>query len=256
MSLKTRIDSQDSAILHLTFDRPDQRNAITEAMAEELRQAVDTYEADPALRVGILSGNGKVFCAGMDLGAFAAGERPGLNGPYGFAHFVKRRRKKPIIAAVNGGAFAGGFEIVLACDMAVVAEDAVFSLPEVKRGIIAAGGGAIRMPARIPPAIAMELLLTGDTISATRLYQLGVVNALTPSGQAVEAAVAMARRITPNAPLALQESRRLVEHVATRGEAEAWAENTASWAIVDGSADALEGALAFKEKRLPKWRGL
>lgn len=255
MQLLSHIDAQDPAILHLTFNRPEQRNAVTEALADAFKAEVDRFEADPALKVAILTGNGKIFCAGMDLGAFAAGERPGLNGPFGFAHFVNRPREKPMIAAINGGAFAGGFEIALACDMIVAAEDALFALPEVKRGIIAAGGGAIRLPARLPLAIANELLLTGDTVPAQRLYDLGLINALTPAGQAVEGARAMAARISPNAPLALRESRRLAHDVASQGEAEAWAANARAWAAVAGSQDAIEGALSFKQKRPPVWVG-
>lgn len=245
----------DPAIARITLNRPDQRNAFNTAMADALRAALDRYEADPDLRVAILCGAGKVFCAGMDLAAFAAGERPGIDGPHGFAHFVRRSRSKPVIAAVNGAAIAGGFEIMLACDMAVAARDARFALPEVKRGIIAAGGGAIRLPARLPAAIAREMLLTGDMFDAPRAHALGLVNALTDPGDAEAGALAIARRIAVNAPLAVAQTRVLADTVIAGDEAGHWAANAAAWAIVQHSADALEGALAFKEKRDPCWAG-
>lgn len=242
-------------IARITLNRPEQRNAFNTDMADQLRAAVDRFEGEEELRVAVLCGAGKVFSAGMDLAAFAAGERPGIDGPHGFAHFVRRPRAKPVIAAVNGAAVAGGFEIVLACDMAVCARDARFGLPEVKRGIIAAGGGAIRLPARLPPAIASELLLTGDLIDAPRAHALGLVNALAEPGRVEDAAIALAKRIAVNAPLAVQQSLALVNGVLERGEDAAWADNRRAWSIVSNSADAAEGALSFKERREPRWTG-
>lgn len=253
MFIRFETDAADPAIAIISLNRPDQRNALNTAMAEELRNAVTRFEADPALRVAVLRGEGRIFCSGMDLAAFAAGERPGLDGPYGFGHFVARERSKPIIAAVNGGAVAGGFEIVLACDLAVAARDARFALPEVKRGIIAAGGGAIRLPGRIPLPIAKELLLTGDPIDAPRAYDLGLLNALTEPGQAEGRALDLARAIAANAPLAVAQSQALADRAAAGGTD--WAANSAAWDRVADSRDALEGARAFKEKRAPVWSG-
>lgn len=245
----------DPAIARITLNRPDQRNAFNTAMADALRDALDRFEADPALRVAVLCGAGKVFCAGMDLAAFAAGERPGIDGPHGFGHFVRRPRSKPVIAAVNGAAIAGGLEIMLACDMAVAATDARFAMPEVKRGIIAAGGGAIRLAAQLPPVVAREILLTGDMFDANRAHALGLLNTLTAPGEAEAAALDLARRIVPNAPLAVAQTRALIDSVAQQGEGVGWAASAAAWAVVQSSADALEGARAFKEKREPRWSG-
>ncbi len=239
----------------IRLNRPELRNAVNMALTTELRAALGRLEADDDLKVAILTGAGKVFCAGMDLGAFAAGERPGLLDPDHFAGFVSARRSKPIIAAVNGAAIAGGFEMMLACDMAIAEAGAVFALPEVKRGIVAAGGGAFRLPRRLPPAIAFEMLLTGDPISAERALALGLVNYVVDAPNLIPRAMALAGRIAENAPLAVRLSLEIARRSAGLGEAEAWAENDAVWARIDGSADALEGARAFKEKRSPVWTG-
>lgn len=237
------------AVALIRLNRPELRNAVNLALTAELRAALARLEADPALRVGVLTGAGRFFCAGMDLGAFAAGERPGLGDADHFAGFVGARRSKPIIAAVNGGAVAGGFEIVLACDMAVAEAGAIFSLPEVKRGIIAAGGGAFRLPRRLPAAIAAEMLLTGDPITAERAAALGLVNAVVPAADLVATALDLAGRVAANAPLAV----RLTRDIANPPDD--WSRSDAAWAQVETSADALEGALAFKEKRPPRWTG-
>lgn len=239
----------------IRLNRPELRNAVNLALTTELRAALARLEADESLQVAVLTGAGRIFCAGMDLGAFAAGERPGLTDPDHFAGFVSARRSKPIIAAVNGGAVAGGFEIVLACDMVVAEEGAVFSLPEVKRGIVAAGGGAFRLPRRLPAAIANEMLLTGDPITAERALALGLVNAVVPGAELISTAMAMAAKIAVNAPLALRLSLEIARISAALGENEAWAQTDAAWARIDVSEDALEGARAFKEKRPPVWTG-
>ncbi|KFI28405.1 enoyl-CoA hydratase [Haematobacter massiliensis] len=243
----------EPGIAVICLNRPEQRNALNTAVAEALRDAVTRFEEDPGLRVAVLRGEGKVFCAGMDLAAFAAGERPGLDGPWGFGHFVARPRTKPIIAAVNGGAYAGGFEIMLACDLAVAARDARFAVPEVKRGIIAAGGGAIRLPSLLPLPLAKEMLLTGEPITAERAAEFGLVNALAEPGGAEGPALELARIIAANAPLAVAQSLALADGAAGRGLD--WAANTAAWKVVERSRDALEGARAFKEKRDPAWAG-
>lgn len=239
----------------IRLNRPDQRNAVDMALMAELTSAMDRFEADAALTVGVLTGAGKIFCAGMDLAAFAAGERPGIADPAHFAGFVSVKRSKPIIAAVNGGAIAGGFEIALACDMVVAEQGAIFSLPEVKRGIMAAGGGAFRLPRRLPSAIANEMLLTGDPITAERALSFGLVNQVVAGSELIDAALKLAARIAVNAPLALRLTLEIARNSAALGEAEAWAANDAAWAEIDGSEDALEGARAFKEKRPAVWKG-
>lgn len=247
--------SAEGPVAIIRLNRPDQRNAVNMALMADLKLAMARFESSPDLHVAVLTGAGRVFCAGMDLGAFAAGERPGLGDPEGFAGFVQARPGKPVIAAVNGGAHAGGFELMLACDLAIVEESALFSLPEVKRGLVAAGGGAYRLPQRIPPALAMEMLLTGDPISAERAAALGLVNAIVPGAQLLPAAMALAHRIAANAPMALRETLALARQAASQGEEVLCAANAEIWARVDGSADALEGARAFKEKRAPEWTG-
>lgn len=245
----------DGPVALIRFNRPDQRNAITTAMKLEITAALQRLEDDDALRVAVLTGAGKVFCAGMDLGAFAAGERPGVTEPERFAGFVAAMRSKPVIAAVNGAALAGGFEIMLACDMAIAEEGAIFGLPEVKRGLVAAGGGAIRLPRRIPFAIANEMILTGDVIDAGRALTLGLLNAVVAPEQLVPAALELAHRVAAQAPLAVSASTQLTRAATVGDEAALWALNDRLWATIDGSADSLEGSLAFKEKRAPVWSG-
>lgn len=240
----------------LTFNRPDQRNSFDEAMTAAFCAALARFEADPALRVAVLTGAGRFFCSGMDLGAFAAGERPGLNTPKGFGGFVNLPRRKPVIAAVNGGAVAGGFEIMLACDLALAAHGAVFGLPEVKRGLVAAGGGAHRLARRIPAVVANEILLTGEVIDAPRALELGLLNRVVPADRLLPEALDLARRIAVNAPAALRGTLQLSRAASMAGEGALWAENAAIWRDIDGSADALEGARAFKEKREPVWRDI
>lgn len=239
----------------IRFNRPEQRNAVTSAMAEEIKAALKRLEGDASLCVAVLTGAGKVFCAGMDLGAFANGDRSGVTDPDRFAGFVAAARSKPVIAAVNGGALAGGFEIMLACDMAIADEGAVFGLPEVKRGLIAGGGGVIRLPRRIPFAVANEMLLTGDTISADKALELGLVNSVVPRGELIPAAMALADRIAANAPLSVSASVSLSRAATFAGETELWSLTDRLWSKIDGSADSLEGATAFKEKRPPVWTG-
>jgi enoyl-CoA hydratase/carnithine racemase len=246
----------DDGVAILTLDRPDQRNAINAAMAVELSAAVDRFEADPGALVAILTGAGdKAFCAGMDLKAFAAGEGPAIfGGRGGFAGFTSHPRTKPVIAAVNGAALAGGCELVLACDLAVAADTAVFGQPEVKRGLFAAAGGAIRLPRTIPRVRAMELLLTGDSIDARTAFELGLVNRVVPLAELTEAARGLARRIRANAPLAVRETLAVARRAAEPGE-DLWALNEATWKRVALSEDASEGPRAFAEKRPARWRG-
>jgi enoyl-CoA hydratase/carnithine racemase len=239
----------------VTLDRPERRNAVDAAMTAALRAAMERFEADPETLVAVLTGSGdRAFCAGMDLKAFADGEGPSiLEGPGGFAGFTRFPRTKPVIAAVNGAALAGGCELVLACDLIVAAEHAVFGLPEVKRGLFATSGGVLRLPRMIPRARALELLLTGDAVDARTALELGLVNAVVPPGQLAAAARALALRICANAPLAVRETLALARAAFSLPEEQLQRRNDAAWARVAASEDAAEGPRAFAEKRPPRW---
>jgi enoyl-CoA hydratase/carnithine racemase len=240
----------DGDVLVVTIDRPEARNAVNTAVAEGLAAAVDRLDGDDGLRVGVLTGAGGTFCAGMDLKAFVAGERPFV-GDRGFAGIVRRPPRKPLIAAVEGWAVAGGFEIALACDLIVAARDARFGIPEVKRGLVAAGGALIRLPRRIPYHLAVELALTGDPIDAERAHAVGLVARLAEPGGAVIAARELAGTIAANGPLAVAATKRIL----TADEAGAWERQGEITEPVFASEDAREGARAFAEKRPPVWRG-
>jgi len=241
----------------LTINRPEARNAINGAVSRALSTAFDELTDDDDAWVVILTGSGdKAFSAGMDLKAFAAGEAADIIGATGgFAGIAQRDFPKPHIAAVNGSALAGGCEIMLSCDLVVAVEEAKFGIPEVKRGLFAAGGGLIRLPKRIPPAIALELALTGDPIDAQRALSLGLVNRVVPAGALRNEALALATIIVENAPLAVRASKRIMKLAGDLSEAEAWAVNNAEVGAVFGSADAMEGPVAFAEKRKPNWTG-
>jgi len=244
----------EAGVLTITLNRPEARNAVNLAVAEGVAAALDRLDADDALRVGILTGAGGAFCAGMDLKAFVTGERPWVEGR-GFAGIVERPSRKPLIAALEGFAVAGGFEIALACDLIVAARDARLGIPEVKRSLVAAGGALIHLPRRIPFHVAMELALTGDPIDAARGYELGVVNRLAEPGEAVAVARELAGAIARNGPLALDASKRILRASRDWAEAEAWERQGEIAGPVFGSEDAREGATAFAEKRPPVWRG-
>jgi len=240
----------------LTIRRPEARNAVNAAVAQGLEAAIDQLEADENLWVGILTGEGPVFSAGADLKEIAAGNAAGLATPLGgFGGITRRERVKPIIAAVDGPALAGGCEIALACDMIVASKAAAFGLPEVKRSLVAAAGGLFRLPRALPPKIAMEVVLTGDPISAERAYEYGLVNELVEPGQAVEAARALAERICANAPVAVWESRKIVLDAATADDDTLWQRSGAAFARVAQTEDFAEGPRAFIEKRPPAWKG-
>jgi enoyl-CoA hydratase len=245
---------QRDQILTITLNRPEARNAINLAMAQALDEALSAAENDDAIAVVVLTGaQDKAFSAGMDLKAFARGEAPFT--PNGFAGITERSFAKPLLCAANGSAFAGGFEVVLSCDLVVAADHALFGIPEVQRGLFAGAGGLLRLPRRIPRAIATQLALTGDPITATRAYELGLVNAVVPGDQVMATARALAERIAANAPLAVRLSKAILRDTMDMTEAQGWVRNNASFETVASSADALEGAIAFAEKRPPRWQG-
>ena len=239
------------------INRPEAMNAINGDVNREMTAALDAFEADPGLLVGILTGSGdRAFSAGADLKALAAGQGEALSaGPGGFAGFARYPRTKPVIAAVNGFALAGGMELVLACDLVVASRTAEFGLPEPTRGIVAAAGGLFRLPLRIPRARALELILTGDRLAADEAYRLGLVNRLVEPGQVMDAARELAARITANAPVAVRESFLLARQAHDLSEAEAWRLSELARERVRATADAREGPRAFVEKRRPVWKG-
>jgi enoyl-CoA hydratase len=241
-------------VLLVTLNRPEQRNAVNRAVAEGIAGALDRLDGDDALRVGVLTGAGKGFCAGMDLKAFVAGERVAVEGR-GFAGIVQRASAKPLIAAVEGFAVAGGFEIALACDLIVTAHGTRFGIPEVKRGLVAAGGALLRLPQRMPYHLAMELALTGDLIDAARAYEVGLVNRVVEPGSAVDDALELAAAIAANGPLALAASKRVLVEAPGWPVDEAWERQAEITDPVRTSADAREGSVAFAEKRAPRWVG-
>jgi enoyl-CoA hydratase len=241
-------------VLVVTIDRPEVRNAIDRATAEGIAAALDRLDAEDRLRAGIVTGAGGYFCAGMDLRAFAAGERPHVAGR-GFAGIVERPPAKPLIAAIEGFALAGGFEIALACDLIVAARGARLGIPEVKRSLVAAGGALLRLPARIPYHVAMELALTGDPIGAERAHGLGLVNRVAEPGAALDTALELAGAIVANGPLALAATKRVLLEAPGWPAGEAWTRQAEIAGPVFASDDAREGAIAFAEKRAPVWRG-
>lgn len=241
-------------VLLITLNRPDARNSVNSALAQGVAAALTELAGDDELRVGVLTGAGKGFCAGMDLKAFVAGESPHVEGR-GFAGITQRSSDKPLIAAVEGFAVAGGLEVALSCDLIVAARGAKLGIPEVKRSLVAAGGGLLRLPQRIPYHVAMELALTGDPIAAERAHELGLVNRLVDPGDSVAAALELAETIAANAPLAVAASKRIVVESPAWDPNEAWVKQGEIAGPVFVSEDAREGATAFAEKRDPVWKG-
>lgn len=254
MSDFLELQSSDG-ILIMQLNRPKARNAINLELAQALAAAIDQLDSDPDLRLGILTGAGGNFCSGMDLKAFAAtGERPYV-GNRGFAGLCEQPPKKPLIAAVEGYALAGGCELVLACDLVVASKEAKFGVPEVKRGLVPGSGGMIRLPSRIPYHVAMEAVLTGDMLSAERLYQFGLVNRLTDAGEALAVAIEMANTIAANGPLAVQTAKSIINESRNWRPENRFDLQRPRIAHIFTSADAKEGATAFAEKRDPVWQG-
>jgi enoyl-CoA hydratase len=254
MSDEAILTEERDGILIITINRPEARNSVNGDVANGMAEALDRLDAEDDLRVGIVTGAGGYFSAGMDLKAFVSGESP-YAGDRGFAGITQRSSRKPLIAAVEGFALAGGFEIALSCDLIVASREARFGIPEVKRSLVAAAGALIRLPKRIPYHFAMELALTGEPIGAERAHEIGVVNRLAEPGTALDAALELAAQITKNAPLALIASKEILRQSANWTEEEAWARQGEISGPVFVSEDAREGATAFAEKRDPVWRG-
>jgi enoyl-CoA hydratase len=238
----------------VTLNRPEARNAVNAALARGVAAAVDELEGDPGLAVGVITGAGGSFCSGMDLKAFLTGEIPVVEGR-GFAGITHSPPDKPVIAAVEGYALAGGCEIALACDLIVASREARFGLPEAKRSLVAGAGGLFRLPQRIPRAIAMEYALTGEHFGAEDAHTWGLVNRLTEPGEALAGALELAGRITESGPLAVRATKKIVRDGGDWPAEERWARQAEIMQPVMTSADAREGALAFAEKRKPVWTG-
>jgi enoyl-CoA hydratase len=241
-------------VLLITLNRPEVRNAVNAALAAGVAGALDELDSDESLSVGVLTGAGGFFCAGMDLGAFVKGESPWF-GDRGFAGIAQRASRKPLIAAIEGFAVAGGMEIALACDLIVAAKGAKIGIPEATRSLVAAGGALLRLPRRMPYHVVMELALTGDPLPAERFHEFGVVNRLAEPGSAVDVAIELAERLAKNGPLALAASKRILQEQFDWSSADMWDKQGAISGPVFASEDAKEGANAFKEKRDPVWQG-
>ncbi len=241
-------------VLLITLNRPEQRNSVNRDLAEALAAALDMLDTSPELSVGVLCGNGKGFSAGMDLKAFVEGGMPNLPGR-GFAGIAERAATKPLIAAVEGFALAGGLEIALSCDLLVASKGTRLGIPEVGVGLFAGAGALLRLPRVLPYGLAMEMALTADPITAERAYDLGLVNRLVEPGEALNVALELAERIARNAPLGLAASKQLIREQQGRTEAEFWAYQDTVLSSVFASKDAIEGATAFAEKRSPNWTG-
>lgn len=248
------------AVAVITLNRPDSLNAVNAELSAAVGEALEELQADRSLLVGVLTGAGRAFCAGADLKAIAGG-RP-INAPghddWGFAGLVEHRVDKPLIAAVNGIAFGGGMEIVLACDLAVISEDAALGLPEVTRGLFAGAGGLIRLPRQVPQKIAMEKALVGDPFTAEEALRWGLVNRVAAAGRALPVAMELAERIAANAPLSVRTSKRMVHAAVGAGsdwDRDLWAQQAVELVEIVTSNDAVEGAVAFAERRQPVWTG-
>lgn len=240
-------------VLIITLNRPEAKNAANLALAQGVAAAIDRLDADDALTVGIITGAGGTFCSGMDLKGFLKGERPSIPGR-GFAGLTEAPPKKPLIAAVDGFALAGGMEIALSCDMIVANRKAKFGIPEAKRGLAAAAGGLIRMPRQMPFRVAMEYALTGEFFGAERAYELGIINRVTDA-PALEAALELAAAIGANGPLAVKASKQVIVESRLWPEDQMWKKQQEIVSHVFTSEDAREGAAAFAEKRAPNWKG-
>src|SRR6476469_632673 len=244
-------EDRDGGILVITINRPDARNSVNGDVANGMAEALDRLDSEDYLRVGIVTGAGGYFSAGMDLKAFVQGSTPYV-GDRGFAGITQRSSRKPLIAAVEGFALAGGFEIALSCDLIVASREARFGIPEVKRSLVAAGGALLRLPQRIPYHVAMEMALTGDPITAERAHELGLVNRLAEPGTAADVALELAAAIAKNGPLALEATKQILQEQHDWSNEDFWARQGELSGPVFASEDAREGAVAFTEKREPQ----
>ena len=254
MSDQPVLTERRDGVLLITLNRPEARNAVNLPLAEGVAAALDDLDGSDDVSVGILTGAGGGFCAGMDLKAFVSGERPWV-GERGFAGIVQKGPRKPLIAAIEGFAVAGGLEVALACDLIVAARGAKLGIPEVKRSLVAAGGALLRLQQRIPYGLAMELALTGDPITAERGAEVGLVDRLAEPGSAVDTAFELAATIAKNGPLALTATKEVLAGARDWDQAEFWAKQGEITGSVFVSNDAREGAVAFSEKREPQWTG-
>ena len=253
MSNEVLVDVTDG-IMTVTLNRPEAKNAANRAVAVGVAAAMDELDSNDSIHVAIITGAGGTFCAGMDLKAFVSGEMPMVEGR-GFAGLTEAPPRKPLIAAVEGYALAGGLELAISCDLIVTADNAKFGIPEVKRGLAAAAGGLMKLPRQIPSRLAMEMAITGDFITAQRAYEMGLVNQIVPAGTALEAAKVMAARIVANGPLAVAISKQVVRESADWSAQEMWKKQQDLVMPIFGSEDAMEGSIAFAEKRTPNWKG-
>jgi enoyl-CoA hydratase len=238
----------------ITINRPDERNAVNRAVSLGVAAAIDELESSNDLRVGVLTGAGGSFSSGMDLKGFMQGDNPGIEGR-GLCGITETPPRKPLIAAVEGWALAGGFELLLACDLVVAGDTARFGVPEVKRSLVAGGGGAVLLASRLPLALALELLLTGEPMDAARAAQVGLINRVVPAGTALTTAIELAELIAANGPLAVAATKAIARASLDWSFAQGWREQQALMVPVFTSADAREGAVAFAEKRPPVWTG-
>jgi enoyl-CoA hydratase len=247
------VDTADG-VMTITLNRPKAKNAANKALAQGVADALDQLESDSRLRVGILTGAGGTFCSGMDLKAYVAGEDPIIEGR-GFAGLCEHKITKPLIAAVEGYALAGGFEMAISCDLIVAADNATFGMPETKRGLVAGAGGLVKLPKQIPSRVAKELALTGDFFTASRAYDLGLVNQVVSAGEALDAARALAEKIAGNGPLAVAITKEVIDKAQDWTTDVMFAHQSELIEPVFSSEDAIEGATAFAEKRAPVWKG-
>jgi len=250
---ETLLTEARNGVLILTINRPHVRNAIDAATAQRIAETFEAFDADGSLSIAVITGAGGGFSSGMDLGAFGKGSKPSV-GDRGFAGMTRRSADKPIIAAIEGFAIAGGFEMAIACDLIVAAQGAKFALPEVRRGLLAAAGALVRLPRRIPYHIVMELALTGDVMTADRLHALGLINRVVEPGTALEHALALAQHIIEGGPLAIAATKRILARQQDWTLENMWEKQEPHFRAVADSEDAREGAAAFKEKRKPDWK--
>jgi enoyl-CoA hydratase len=253
MANEVLVDVTDG-IMTVTLNRPEAKNAANRAVAVGVAAAMDQLDADDSIRVAIITGAGGTFCAGMDLKAFVSGEMPMVEGR-GFAGLTEATPRKPLIAAIEGYALAGGMELAISCDLIVAADNAKFGIPEVKRGLAAAAGGLMKLPRQIPSRLAMELAITGDFMTSQRAYEIGLVNQIVPAGTALEAAKVLAAKIAANGPLAVAVSKQVIQESADWSSDEMWKKQQDLVMPIFGSEDAMEGSIAFAEKRAPNWKG-